>query len=599
MSVISSSFTIPIDPNFLLRKKKAIKRTLLTEPGLLKKKIAILGGSTTAEIKDILELFLLESGIAPEFYECDFNQYFEEIMFENAALKAFAPDVVFIHTTHVNIRNFPALPDSEETVARKLQDEIDLLEAMWERLKAEYGCTIIQNNYELPFARPLGNLDFSDLHGKTHFIAALNQHIARHAQENTHFLVHDIHYLSSWIGLEKWHNRQDWYAYKYALGLDCIPAFAQNLAAILKALFGNSKKALVLDLDNTLWGGVIGDDGVNQIKIGSGSALAEAYTDFQAYVRDLRDRGIILTVASKNELQNAKEGFAHPDSTLRFDDFASFQANWDPKSASIRTIARDVNIGLDSMVFVDDNPAERELVRQQVPEIVVPEMGDNIVQYIALLDKSGLFEATRISAEDRSRHQFYQQNATRAEQSSQFHDYGQYLASLSMHAHILPFDTANLERITQLINKTNQFNLTTRRYTQAEVAGLIDNPQHVALHGRLSDKFGDNGLITAMVGRLAADVLHIELWIMSCRVLKRGMEFAMFDELVRRASALGATTITGAYIKTAKNDMVSALYRDLGFELAGGAEGADSHWTYSVRPTYQDKNSYIKVNHES
>jgi len=599
MSAISSSFTIPIDANLLLRKKKAIRRTLLTESGLLKKKIAILGGSTTAEIKDILEIFLLNSGIEPEFYESDFNQYYEEIMFENAALKAFSPDVVFIHTTQVNIRNFPSLSDNDDSVERKLTDEFNLLEGMWERLKAEYGCTIIQNNYELPFARPLGNLDFSDIHGKTHFVAALNQKMARYAQVNTNFLVHDIHYLSSWIGLEKWHNRKDWYSYKYALGLDCIPAFAQNLASILMAVFGKSKKALILDLDNTLWGGVIGDDGVHQIKIGTGSALAEAYTDFQTYVREMRDRGIILTVASKNDLQNAKDGFAHPDSTLRFDDFASFQANWDPKSSNIRKIALEVNIGLDSMVFVDDNPAERELVRQQVPEIVVPEVGDDIDKYIALLDKSGLFEATRISAEDRGRHQFYQQNVTRAEQSLQFHDYGEYLASLCMSAQILPFDTASLERVTQLINKTNQFNLTTRRYTLSEVGSVIESRSHVALHGRLSDKFGDNGLITAVIGNIVADVLYIDLWVMSCRVLKRGMEFAVFDELVRRAIGLGVKTISGEYLKTAKNGMVSVLYRDLGFEKVSGAEGADSRWTYSVPSDYKGKNSYIKVNYES
>jgi len=599
MPSVKSEITIPLDSNVLLRKKRGIKRTLLAVPGLLKKKIAILGGSTTAEIKDILEIFLLDAGIEPEFYESDYNQYYQVIMFENAALKAFAPDVIFIHTTQVNIRNFPSIADSDAAVARKIDDEFTLLRGLWERIKTDYGCTIIQNNFELPFSRPLGNLDFSDIHGKTHFIAALYQKIACYAQDNTHFLVHDIHYLSSWIGLEKWHNRKDWHSYKYAMGLNCVPTFAQNLAAIVKAVFGKTKKALILDLDNTLWGGIIGDDGVHQIKIGSGSAIAEAYTEFQQYVRDMRDRGIILAVASKNDLHNAKEGFEHPDSTLRFDDFVSFQANWDPKSSNIHRIAGEANIGLDSMVFVDDNPAERELVRQQVPGIVAPEMGDDIVNYVAIIDKSGLFEATRILADDRNRHQFYKQNTTRAEQVSQFHDYGEYLTSLGMSAQIRPFDLANLERVTQLINKTNQFNLTTRRYTLSEVEDLIEGAESVAMYGRLSDKFGDNGLITAVIGHLEAETLHINLWIMSCRVLKRGMEFALFDELVRRASACGIKTIVGQYMKSAKNNMVSGLYRDLGFDRVSGAESADSQWVYQIPSAYQKKNSYIEVNNES
>ena len=275
---------IPIDPLYILRKKKSLKRMLTKQCGLLNKRIAILGGSTTAEIRDILEIFLLEGGIEPEFYESGYNQYYQELAFDNDPLKRFAPDIIFIHTTGVNIQNYPSLSDTREDVKKKLDDELAVFSQLWDRASAIYGCPIIQNNFENPFLRPLGNLDFSDYRGKTSYVRALNERIAAYAQNNPNFYVHDIHYLSAWLGLERWFNRKDWYSYKYALAFECIPAFAHNLSAIIKAIFGKTKKALVLDLDNTLWGGVIGDDGPDQIKIGNDSAVGEAHSELQTYL---------------------------------------------------------------------------------------------------------------------------------------------------------------------------------------------------------------------------------------------------------------------------------------------------------------------------
>ena len=552
---------IPIDPQHILRKKKSLKRLLTQKGGLLKKRIAILGGSTTAEIRDILEIFLLEGGIEPEFYESEYNQYYQELAFDNDPLKRFAPDVIFIHTTGVNIQNFPSLADTREDVKKKLDDELVAYKHLWGRASAIYSCPIIQNNFENPFLRPLGNLDFSDYRGKTSYVRALNERIAAHAQENPNFYVHDIHHLSAWLGLERWFNRKDWYSYKYALAFECIPAFAQSLSAIIKAIFGKTKKALVLDLDNTLWGGVIGDDGADQIKIGNDTAIGEAHWELQAYLRQLRDRGILLTVSSKNDFQNAREGFNHPHTVLKFEDFAAFQANWEPKSENIKTIANQVNIGIDSLVFLDDNPSERELVKQQVPQVTVPDMGDDIVKYAAILDRSGLFEPISISNEDLNRARYYEANATRNELQSQFLDYGKYLLSLEMSAKILPLELKNLDRITQLTNKTNQFNLTTRRYTNAEIEAIAQDPSMIGLIGQLKDKFGDNGLISVVIAARRGHQVEIHLWLMSCRVLKRGMELAMFDELVARSRRDGATEIVGKYLPTKKNGMTSSRMR--------------------------------------
>lgn len=589
------SLGIPIDPQHILRKKKSLKRLLTQQDGLLKKRIAILGGSTTAEIRDILEIFLLEGGIEPEFYESEYNQYYQELAFDNEKLKRFSPDVIFIHTTGVNILNFPTLADTKKDVEKKQNEEFSSFTNLWQRAYATYGCPIIQNNFENPYLRPLGNLDFSDYRGKTSYIRSLNEKIAAYAQENPNFYVHDIHHLSSWLGLEKWYDRKAWYSYKYAMAFECIPAFAQSLSAIVRSIFGRAKKALVLDLDNTLWGGVIGDDGADQIKIGNDTAAGEAHWELQAYLRQLRDRGILLTVSSKNDFQNAREGFNHPHTVLKFEDFAAFQVNWEPKSENIKTIANQVNIGIDSLVFLDDNPSERELVKQQVPEVTVPDVGDDIAKYASIIDRSGLFEPISISNEDLNRAHYYEANTARTEQQSQHLDYGKYLDSLEMSADITPFETKNLDRVTQLTNKTNQFNLTTRRYTNAEIETIVQNPNMIGLSGRLKDKFGDNGLISVVIGVLNGHRVDIDLWLMSCRVLKRDMELAMFDELVAIARRCGATEIFGRYLPTKKNGMVADLYSNLGFENIKTLDDGETHWSYSIPSEAFNFNTHIKV----
>ena len=593
---ISPSIEIPIDPLQILRKKKSLKRLLSQRQGLLKKRIAILGGSTTAEIRDILEIFLLDGGIEPEFYESEYNQYFQELAFDNEKLKCFDPDLIFIHTTGVNILNFPSLDDTRVNVEKKLNEEISTYTNLWQRAHATYGCPIIQNNFENPYLRPLGNLDFSDYRGRTSYIRSLNEKIATYAQENLNFYVHDIHYLSSWLGLEKWSNRKDWYSYKYALAFECIPAFAQNLSAIIKAIFGKTKKALVLDLDNTLWGGVIGDDGPDQIKIGNDTTVGEAHSELQAYIRQLRDRGILLAISSKNDFNTAREGFNHPHTVLRFEDFAAFQANWEPKSENIKVIANQINIGIDSLVFLDDNPSERELVKQQVPEVTVLDARGDIEQYVTTIDRSGLFEPISISSEDLIRARYYEENATRTEFQSQFLDYGKYLDSLEMITEILAFETKNLSRITQLINKTNQFNLTTRRYTIAETKTIAQAPNMIGLSGQLKDKFGDNGLVSVLIGTLQGYRIEIDLWLMSCRVLKRDMELAMFDELAVIAKRCGAKEIFGKYVPTEKNGIIAHLYENLGFKNTKNLANGETHWLFIIPPGEIKYNKHIKVN---
>jgi FkbH-like protein len=378
-----------------------------------------------------------------------------------------------------------------------------------------------------------------------------------------------------------------------ALSPTATVALAQNVAAIVKSVYGKTKKCLILDLDNTLWGGIIGDDGVQNLVLGRDHPVGEAFLDFQQYVKDLKQRGVIIAVCSKNDAENAKEGFSHPDSVLKVEDFSVFKANWDPKPDNIRATALELNIGLDSMVLVDDNPAERALVAGELPEVAVPDVGSDVSRFAEILEHERYFEVARVVQDDLGRSNYYSSNAQRSAYQADFRDYGEFLASLEMTAEIGPFLPVYLERITQLINKTNQFNLTTRRYTSAEVEAFSRDPGFITLYGRLADKFGDNGLVSVLVGRVSQETVELDVWLMSCRVLKREMELAMFDALVEECQARDIRKIVGAYIPSKKNGMVSGHYASLGFSRSGGAAGDRELWQYEVPQIYSSKARYI------
>jgi len=587
----------PYDPDFILRKKKAIRRELLAREGILyiEKKIAILGGSTTSDIKLILELFLLNYGIKAEFFESEYNKYYEDAVFGNPELDEFKPDLVFVHTTARNIARFPQVTDSPEQIDALIEETMGRFEQIWSALEQRYKCTVIQNNFEQPYFRLLGNSDFTNIHGRINFINRLNDRFCAYAQTHQNFFINDINYVSAVYGIKKWADPGDWYRYKYALSVSAIPDFAFNLAHIIKAVYGRNKKAFALDMDNTLWGGIVGDDGPENIKVGHEDAESELFTEFQQYIKAHKDLGILLTVASKNDEENALAGLARPDSTLKQDDFILIKANWENKDRNISNIAQELNIGADSFVFVDDNPVERALVETQIPGISVPEVGAPET-YIDVIDSNGFFEVTGISEEDLKRGGMYKANMERAKASAQFENYDDYLKSLEMKAEIKPFSPVYMARIAELTNKSNQFNLTTKRCSQAEIEAFASDPSYITLYGRLEDKFGDNGVVAVTFGHEEDGVFHIDLWLMSCRVLKRGMEFAMMDELISEAKSRNITKIKGYYYPTAKNKMVSDFYALQGFTKINETEDGSTEWLLDLAEPHKSGNTAIKVN---
>lgn len=572
-------FDYPYDCDVILQKKRRLRRELLTQSGLIPKKIAILSGSTIGEIKPILELFLLHHGIQPEFYEGEYARYYENAVFDDGSLRAFAPDIIYVHTTVQNLSGIPCPADSDVEAEEKLAAEVLRWQSFWDAC-CSMGAIVIQNNFEFPNVRVMGSFEAVDRRGAVRFVRRMNEALARYAEAHRGFLVNDINYLAAELGLDHWFSPTMWYAYQYALDLSAVPALCASIANIIKSLYGKNKKSIACDLDNTLWGGVIGDDGVQGIQLGEESPSGRAFTALQRYLKLVSQTGVLLNVNSKNEAEIAKSGFSRPESVLHEEDFICFTANWQPKDENLAQMASQLNLLPESFVFLDDNPAEREIVRRRFPQTAVPELTEP-EHYVRTLARSGYFEVTSLSADDKKRSEMYRENAQRAQAQAAFSDYSDYLRSLEMKAVIAPFDTAHAARITQLMNKTNQFNLTTRRYTDAEVSACMSDGNTLTLYASLADRFGDNGIVSALIGRVQDGILTIEEWVMSCRVFKRDLELAVFDALIAYCRTHNITSIEGNYLPTAKNAYVRTLYPTLGFSQTAESEEG-THYCFDI-----------------
>ena len=589
----------PFDAEFINKKYRSLKKQLRADGcERVKKRVAILGGFTTSYVKQSLELFLLNYGIEPVFYESEFGKFYEDAVFSNPALDEFNPDFIYICTSNRNITAFPEPSDSKDTSERLLDAEFQRFEYSWNTLKTRFNVPVLQNNFEKPLLRLLGNNDACDFRGHCSFINSLNQRIAEAVASRDDLYLIDFDYIASDYGLREFSDPFYWYLCKSAIALNATPYVAFNVANVIKAILGKNKKGLVLDLDNTLWGGVIADDGLQGIKIGQESSEDQAYSAFQRYLKDLSETGVVLTVSSKNDEEQAFLGLNHPEGVLRPDDFAVIKANWDRKSQSIKAIANELNLLAESLVFIDDNPAERLEVQSSLAEVCAPLMNE-VAHRAEIIDRSGFFENIKLSSDDLKRNEMYKENARRKELQIQFDDYGEYLDSLQMCSVIKAFEPVYYQRIAQLCNKSNQFNLTTRRYSVQDIEKLATDDHFITFYCQLKDRFGDNGVVSLFVGEIEGDTLHIRLWLMSCRVLKRDLEKALADAVIKKAQSLGLKKIVGYYYPTAKNAMVKNFYEDLGFEKVKDTE-IETVWYLSLVKndnsiTFSVLNHHIKV----
>jgi FkbH-like protein len=366
---------------------------------------------------------------------------------------------------------------------------------------------------------------------------------------------------------------------KLPFAQEFTPIYSDYVCRILAAQLGKSRRCLILDLDNTLWGGVIGDDGLEGILIGNGDPTAEAHLEIQRIALELRDRGVVLAVSSKNEDETARLPFKnHPDMLLRENHIAVFQANWSDKASNIKAIAETLSLGLDSMVFLDDNPAERMQVRAELPEVAVPELPQDPALYPRTLIAAGYFEAITFSEEDQKRASFYQDNARRAQILNQSSDIDAYLKSLEMKINFLPFESVGRARIAQLISKSNQFNLTTKRYSESDVKSFEEDPKYYTRQIRLKDTLGDNGMISVIICKKYTAYWEIDTWLMSCRVLGRRVEEAALLDIISNAKEVGASKIRGVYTPTNRNIIVKDHYRKLGFTKISDNSNGEEIW---------------------
>ena len=533
-------------------------------------RLALLGSCTMAHLHAAIRVAGLRRGIAIEIYEADYGQYWQELSDPEAGLRRFKPTHILLAFDAHHLATGVTASMAPDDAAVVMQDVQARIAACWQLSRDDFRCPVIQQTPLQLHPALLGNNEHRLAGSKAGFIARLAAWLPDAATAAGVDLL-TIDARAARDGLAAWHDPGLWHHAKQEISPQAAPVYGDLVGRLIAAHQGRSRKCLVLDLDNTLWGGVVGDDGVDGLVLGQGSALGEAFVAFQAYARELSRRGVILAVCSKNDEVNAVEPFEHhPDMLLRRGDIACFVANWSDKATNIRAIAIELNISLDSLVFVDDNPFERNLVREALPMVAVPEVGDDPTSFPQMIADAGYFEAVGITDEDRNRTVQYQGNRQRVQLQASATDLPAYLRSLDMQLVWRRFDLVGLGRTVQLINKTNQFNLTTRRYSEDDVRAVMNNERAFGLQLRLLDRFGDNGIIAVVIGKMQDDTnLLIDTWLMSCRVLGRQVEPTTLNLVAAEAMRLGAGRLVGEYRPTKKNGMVANHYTRLGFDPVG------------------------------
>lgn len=545
--------------------------TQLGQPqGLKKVKIALLGDSTTQFFHRALVAQGLLAGIAFEVMEADFGQIERQVFDPSSELYAFAPEMVVVaHTGKKLLAKFYGLeaPAQRNFAADKLANLRDLVETITEQTKAKLLLWNIEEIDDKVFGHFANKISLSFLNQTRR----LNVGIMDIAEAHGNVFVIDVASLHNRVGRANAYSPNIYVSTDLVHSLNFTSMIAEATTAVVSSIVGKFKKCLILDLDNTMWGGIIGDDGIENIEVGN-LGLGKVFVEFQRWMKALKERGIILAVCSKNTESVAKGPFEkHPDMVLRLDDIAVFVANWENKADNIRLIQEVLNIGFDSMVFLDDNPVERQIVRENLPEVTVPELPEDPAEYLEFLYGENLFETASHSSTDAERTRQYQEEASRHSLSKKFTNVGEFLRSLDMKAYVRGFREFDVPRVAQLSQRSNQFNLRTVRYTEEDIRRLANHRDYFTFAFNLADKFGDNGLIAVVIlEKRGIDELFIDTWFMSCRVLKRSMEAFTLHMLVEFARTFAYKRLVGEYIPTAKNEMVADHYSSLGFKERDG-----------------------------
>ena len=527
-------------------------------------RLALMGDCATQHLATAIRGYAAYTGLGLSVLDTDYNQIDAQVMDTASELYAFAPNAVLIQMcTEKLYEAFCAAPLNSR--ASFAEDTCARIMRIWEQLNSQASTTVLQCNFPLMDDGAFGQYGNKTADSFLYQQRKLNCLLMDGCRQVKNVYLIDLDAIQSAVGRERFSDPKLYYIAKMPISVDMLPEIAKKVIDQIQALRGIAKKCVVLDLDNTLWGGVIGDDGLSGIQIGE-LGLGHAFSDLQTWLKELKNRGLLLAVCSKNNEPAAKEPFEkHPEMVLRLEDISMFVANWEDKASNIRNIQKTLNIGMDSLVFLDDNPFERNLVRGLIPEITVPELPEDPALYLQYLRSLGLFETASYSSEDAGRTRQYRQQAERAVFEASFRSFDEYLRGLDMVAVAAPFDAFHYPRIAQLTQRSNQFNLRTVRYTEAEIEAIAQNEDHICLYFTLKDKFGDHGLISVVILDKQEENLFVSEWLMSCRVLKRGMEEFIVNKILQTAAEHGFAKVIGEYLPTPKNSMVKDLYEKMGF----------------------------------
>jgi FkbH-like protein len=550
------------DYDFFLRAEILVRKCKPAFGCHRKAKIALLGSSTTALLRSVMELQCLRDRLEPEFYEAPFGAYMQELLQPDSALTRFRPEfiVLLLNWRDLGLPNVCENGLAAEAVSRVTE--------AWQVALDRTSAQIIQLTFAPPTRDAYHALSSILNAGRARTIRKINETLLERAPRRV--ILIDSERIAA-TTVDPWDDSISWSSAKVYPAPRVLPRVAEHVISCIRSEIGLSRKLLILDLDNTLWGGVVGEDGPDGIRLGPPSAVGERYQELQQYIKALGQRGVLLAVASKNNPEDAAEIFRrHQGSVLRLEDFVSFKANWLDKPANIRQMASELRLGLDSFVFLDDNPAERSAVREELPEVVVPEISGEPSESIAALERGLYFQAIRLTSEDVTRSASYSASAQQ-ELRARSGNLDQYLADLRMQIEQGPVDAESSVRVTQLINKTNQFNLTTKRYSQEEVQRRMASASYWSRWYRLRDRFADHGLIGVLLAQIADRAWIVDTWLMSCRVIGRGVEAFMFRDMVECARRSGAERLRAHYLPTAKNKLVEDLLPRFGFIATGNA----------------------------
>ena len=544
---------------------KELKKLAKSEVEGKEYKVAVLGNVATQFFSLGIKGNLKAEGINATVFDADYNQIDAQLLDTSSETYELNPDVVILYIATDKI--YEEFLDTSIALRNGFAEMYkDKIVRYWDLIKTNSSAKIIQTNFTEIDDRAFGNYSSKVDDSFIYQIRKLNYLLEEEMKDRKEVYPLDLLSIQIQLGIKEFYDTVLYYNAKMAVTMDAIPYISKNVADIIKTFRGSFKKGVILDLDNTLWGGVIGDDGLGGIEIGE-LKRGHVFSDFQRWLKQLKDRGILLCVCSKNNEDTAKEPFEkHEEMVLKLDDFSMFVANWEDKASNIRFIQKNLNIGMDSLVFIDDNPFERNLVRSMIPEITVPELPEDPANYLSFLQGENLFETASYSADDKERTKQYQAEFKRKTLEQEFVSIDDYLKNLEMIGEAKPFEPVRYSRIAQLTQRSNQFNLRTIRYTEADIERIAEDDKYITIYYTLKDKFGDHGLVSVVIMEKKSDKeIFVDTWLMSCRVLKRGMEEFIINKLVETAKNNGIETIYSEYIETPKNKMVKDIYKTMGF----------------------------------